>query len=643
MFDLFRSREKSVRYVLTGMLGLVALSMITYLIPQTGTGVNSTDPTVVATVGKDDITALQINQAVQNMTRNRQMPPELLGIYVPQIIQNLINERAMDYEAERLKIQVSAEEVDNAIIDQLPPDAVKNGKADPAVLGNMLQQQGITLGKLKDDVMRQLRMTRLQQVVTGGTVVSPQEIEAEFHKRSDKVKLQYVVVSPAKFQAQAEPTDAEAKAYYDAHAAAFQIPEKRNVAFIMIDPERVSASLNIPEAQVLADYNSRKNDFQVTERVKARHILLKTEGTTEAVVKPKADALLKQLKAGGDFAKLAKENSNDPGSASQGGDLGFLVKGQTVPEFEKSAFSLKPGEISDLVKTQYGFHIIQVQQHDQPQIQPFEQVKNQILLDIRQRSANQMMEKTADATVAALRKDPTHPEKAAEIAGSPLQKAENIQAGDPIPGIGVSKEFDTAIGGLKKGEAMAGPVVLPNGRAVIAVVTEVFPAHPAQFEEAKADVRNKAREEKLEKVLIQKSDELGKKTTELSGDLEKAAKAVGLEVKTSAEVDRNTAIEGLGTPSSYPDSMTKPAGSIIGPFTSPGGRAMAKVLAKVPADAVALAAQTTAIRTELKQQKQRDRATMFQDGLRQRLQAEGKMKIKQDAVDRLIQSFRTKS
>ena len=120
-------------------------------------------------------------------------------------------------------------------------------------------------------------------------------------------------------------------------------------------------------------------------------------------------------------------------------------------------------------------------------------------------------------------------------------------------------------------------------------------------------------------------------------------RSVGLEVKTSAEVDRNTAIEGLGTPSSYPDSMTKPAGSIIGPFTSPGGRAMAKVLAKIPADAVALAAQTTAIRTELKQQKQRDRATMFQDGLRQRLQAEGKMKIKQDAVDRLIQSFRSKS
>src|SRR4051812_35370393 len=208
MFDLFRSREKTVRYLLTGMLGLVALSMVTYLIPQTNTGTNTTDPTVVATIGKEDITALQINQAVQNMTRNRQMPPELLGIYVPQIVQQLINERAMDYEAERMNIRVNPDEVDNAIIDQLPADAVKNGKADPAVLGAMLQQQGITLGKLREDLMRQMRVNRLEQVVTGGTVVSPEEIQAEFHKRNDKVKLQYVAVTPSKFQSQAEPTEA---------------------------------------------------------------------------------------------------------------------------------------------------------------------------------------------------------------------------------------------------------------------------------------------------------------------------------------------------------------------------------------------------------------------------------------------------
>ena len=640
MFDLFRSREKSVRYVLTGMLGLVALSMITYLIPQTGNGTNSTvDPTVVATVGGEDITALQINTAVQNMTRNRQMPAELLGIYVPQIVQQIINERSMDYEAARLNIKVSPEEVDNAIMDQLPPDAVKNGKADPAVLAGVLQQQGITLGKLKNDMMRQLRVARLEQVVTGGTVVSPQEIEAEYHKRNDKVKLQYVVVTSAKYQSQAEPTDAEVKAYFDAHTAAFQIPEKRNIAFVTMDPEKVAAGLNITEAQVLSDYNSRMNDFQTPERVRARHILLKTENSNEAQVQPKAEALLKQIKGGGDFAKLAKDNSNDPGSASQGGELGFLVKGQTVPEFEKSAFSLKPGETSDLVKTQYGFHIIQVEEHQQAQLQPFEQVKGQLILDARQRMANQQLEKLADKVVDALRRDPTHPEKAAELAGATVQKAENIQTGDPIPGIGTSKEVDTAVFSLKKGEAMAGAVALPNGRAVAAVVNDIFPGHQAQFEEVKADVRTRAREEKLDKKVA----ELSKKTTELNGDLEKVAKGMGLEVKSSAEVDRNTAVEGLGTPSSFPDAMVKPAGFVLGPVTTPGGKAMIKVLARVPADGALMAAQTTAIRNELKQAKQRDRATMFQDGLRQKLLAEGKLKIKQDAIDRIVQSFRAKT
>jgi peptidyl-prolyl cis-trans isomerase D len=643
MFNLFRSREKTVRYLLSGLLGLVALSMVTYLIPQTNTGTNSADPTVVATVGNRDITALQINQAVQNVTRNRQMPPELLGIYAPQIVQQMINEHAMDYEARRLHIQVSPEEVDNALVDQMPPQAVKDGKVDPATLGAMLQQQGTTLGKLKEDTMRQLRINRLEQVVTGGTVVTPEEIEAEFHKRNDKVKLEYVVVTPAKFQSQAEPTDAEVKAYFEAHKATFQIPEKRNIAFVTIDPEKVSSSLNITDAQVLADYNSRKNDFQVPERVKARHILLKTEGANDAAVKTKAEALLKQVKGGGDFAKLAKENSADPGSATQGGELGYLTRGQTVPEFEKSAFSLKPGEISDLVKTQYGYHIIQSEEHQTPQIQPFESVKNQILLEMRQKAANQMMEKVADQVVDALRKDPSHPEKAAAIAGTTVQTAENVQSGEPIPGIGVSKELDTAIFSLKKGEAMAGPVGIANGRAVVAVVTDIIPAHQADFSEAMADARNKAREEKLDKIVADKLAELSKKTTELNGDLEKAAKGLGLEVKTSAEVDRNTAIEGLGTPSTFPDAMTKPVGSVIGPVTTAGGKAMLKVLERIPANGALIAAQTAAIRTELKQAKQRDRATLFQDGLRQRLQAEGKLKIKQDAIDRIIASFRTRT
>src|SRR5207302_280925 len=145
-------------------------------------------------------------------------------------------------------------------------------------------------------------------------------------------------------------------------------------------------------------------------------------------------------------------------------------------------------------------------------------------------------------------------------------------------------------------ESMSGPVALANGKALVAVVNDVIPAHQAQLAEAMADVRNKTREQKLDKIVSDKTAELEKKTAELNGDLEKAAKSLGLEAKTSAEVDRNTAVEGIGTPSAFPDAMTKPVGSVIGPVITSGGKTMIKVLARIPADTALIASQSTAIR-----------------------------------------------
>ena len=136
MFDLFRSRDKLVRIVLTGLLGLVGLSMVTYLIPGSGTTTTGApaDTTVVATVGKEDLTTQQVSRIVQNMTRNRQLPPDLLAVYVPQIVQQMISDRAMAYEAGRLGFQVTPDETDNAIMDSMPAQYVKDGKVDAATL-----------------------------------------------------------------------------------------------------------------------------------------------------------------------------------------------------------------------------------------------------------------------------------------------------------------------------------------------------------------------------------------------------------------------------------------------------------------------------------------------------------------------------
>src|ERR1035438_2728078 len=256
-----------------------------------------------------------------------------------------------------------------------------------------------------------------------------------------------------------------------------------------------------------------------------------------------------------------------------------------------------------------------------------------------QRAQSAGMQNRADKAVAELHKDPLHPEKAAEALGTTVIHADNIQTGDPIPGIGVSKELSDAVAPLRKGEMTPGPIVLPGNKIVVASVMDYQAAHPASLEEAKADVRNRASQDKLQKILQQKSNELLAKAQAMGGDLTKAAKEMGIEVKTSPDVNRNAAIEGIGNAGTIPDAFTKPVGALLGPFAVVGGRGIARIVAQVPADLSALPAQTAGIRDELKQQKSRDRSTLFEDGLKKRLQEQGKLKIHQDAITRLVQTY----
>jgi peptidyl-prolyl cis-trans isomerase D len=573
------------------------------------------------------------------MTQNRQLPPELLSIYVPQIVNQMINERIMAYEANRLGLKVTPEDTDTAIVDTLPPQLVKDGKVDSATLSAMLQQEGMTLASLKDSTSRTLLVNRLEQIVVNGVVVSPREIENEYKKRNEKIKVQFAVLTAARFQKEAEPTEAELKTYYDSHKSDFRTPEKRSYAIIMLDPAVIGAQSVPTDAQLQSEYNSRRAEFQVPERVKARHILLKSDASNDAQVKPKAEALLKQIQGGADFAKLAKDNSQDPGSGAQGGELGWVVRNQMVPEFEKSTFSLGVGQTSGLVKTAYGYHIIQVEAHEQAHLQPFDDVKAQLIADYEKRQATQKMQELSDKAVAALHKDPSHPDQVGQSLGLPVIHADNVAAADTIPQIGASKEFSDAAASLRKGEITAGPVVLQNGKAVVVEVTDVQAARQASLEEAMADVKTRAGKDKLDKVIADKARELASKTQAMGGDLEKAAKSMNIEVKTSADVDRQGTIESLGTASTIPEAFAKPVDTVIGPINVPSGQAVIKVVTKTPADMLALPLMSNGIRDELKQQKQRDRAQLFQDGLRSRLTADGKLKIHQDVINRIVQGY----
>src|SRR2546430_9466618 len=199
MFDLFRSRDKAVRILLGGMLVVVAISMLTYLVPNYDTGSAAGD-TVVAEVNGEPLTGQEIRKVIENQMRGKQLPPELIPNFVPQIVDQLVTERALAFEAQKLGYQVTDAQLSDAIhqyIPQLFPDGKFVGRD---VYAGFLQQQGLSIPEFEDSMRRQLLITRLRNIALEGAIVTPAEIEAEYRKRNEKVKLQYVKITADKYK-----------------------------------------------------------------------------------------------------------------------------------------------------------------------------------------------------------------------------------------------------------------------------------------------------------------------------------------------------------------------------------------------------------------------------------------------------------
>jgi len=638
MFDLFRSRDKAVRILLGGLLLMVAISMLTYLVPNYSNGVSSTD-TVLAEVGKEVITFNDAQRLVQSAMRNRQLPPEILPNYVPQMVDQMITERAMAYEADRLGFQVSDTDVAETI-HQLVPSLFQDGKfVGTAAYANMLAQQNMTIEQFENDLKRQVMITRMRDVAIEGTVVTPLEIEQAFRKKNEKIKIEYVKLTADKYTKDVQPSLEEMQSFFKANTARFQVAEKKNLAILIADQARLEQSVNPTDADLQRLYSQNQDSYRTKERVKVRHILVMTQGkppADEAKLKTKADDLLKQVRAGADFAKLAKDNSEDPGSKDKGGEYWIQRDGQMVKEFEDAAFRLKPGQ-SDIIKTSYGYHVFQVMERQEAGLRSFAEVKGDLASEWKKQKVTDLMQAAADRAQAALSKDPAHPEKVA--ADFSLQLVRTIYAsGTPVPELGPSPDFDQSVSGLKKGEVSA-PVSVPN-KIAFALVTDIVPARPNTFEEVQAQIRSEIVQKRASIAQQEHAKELVEKARAAGGDLAKAAKAMGLEVKTSNEFDRAGNIEGLAGASYVADGFSKPDGSIYGPIGTPdGAQVVSKVIAHIAPDLSKLPEQRATIRDEIKTQKAKDRNTLFEAGVKEALTKQGKIKIHQDVFNRLLLSY----
>ncbi len=356
-----------------------------------------------------------------------------------------------------------------------------------------LAQQNMTIAQFESTLRKQLLVSKLRGLVVEGIVVSPQDVESEFRRKNDKVKLEYVAIAPAKYLSQVVVKPEEIQDYFGKNRTGFQVPEKRSVQVVVIDEAKVSQSVTVPDAELRQAYEMNKDSYRLPERVHVRHILLKTTDKPKADVdklKARAEELVKQIRQGADFAALAKKYSEDPASAVKGGDLGWVSRGQTVKAFEDAAFTLKPKETSSVITTEYGFHILQVLEKQEAKLRPFEEVKAQLAEERKKQLVFNSMQTLSDQARAALSKDPQAAEKVARDLNLELVTADKIGPGEPIPTIGVSRELEDAIASLRKGEVS--PIVqVGQNKLAVAVVTEIFPAHPAELAEVEGQIRER--------------------------------------------------------------------------------------------------------------------------------------------------------
>jgi peptidyl-prolyl cis-trans isomerase D len=643
MFDLFRSREKTVRIMLGGLLLVVAISMLTYLVPNYNTGGPTGSEMVIAEIGSDTITLPEVQKIVQMTMRSRQLPPEILPNYLPTMIDQMITERALYLQAQKLGYQVTDAEVAETIRQMVPnlyPDGKFIGTAQYAA---MLAQQNMTIEQFEGDLRRQILIARLRDIAMEGTIVTPAEIEAAFRKKAERVKVEYVKLTADKYKAESQPTVSEMQDFFKTNSSRYMAPEKKNLAILIADQAKLEATINPTDAELQMVYNQNQQAFTTPERVKVRHILIMTQGkpaAEEAKLKAKAEGLLQQVRGGADFAKLAKENSEDPGSKDNGGEYWIQRNGQMVKEFEDAAFTLKPGQ-SDLVKTAYGYHVFQVVERQAAGLRPFSEVKAEIASQWKKQKVNDILQRAGDQAAAALKQDAAHPDKVAAAFDMQLVTV-NGYSGNEIPELGASPEFSQAVVGLKKGE-VSQPVAA-NNKVAVALVTDVTLAHPSSFEEVQSQIKDTMVQNRSVAALQRHAQELVEKATSMGGDLAKAAKSMGLEVKTTPEFERGGTIEGVGSASYLSGAFDKPAGAIFGPTGTPDGASLVgKVLTHIMPDPSLLPTQRSVIRDEIKSQRAKDRATLFEAGIKDALVKSGKIKIHQDVIDRLIASYRTSS
>ena len=631
---LFDNKQVLTRIFIGIFVGLIAVSMLLYLVPQ-GPGAGASSSATVATVGNESITLQDVQQQLTKISQRGQIPKPLESLYARQILNQLVFDKEIQYEADRLGINVTNEEM-STLIKQVLPTAF-NGDSPVGVdqySAQVMERFQMTIPEFESAIKRELLVEKFRKMVTDGISASPAELKDQFVYQNEKVKLDYALIKPEDLEAKITPDDSELRSYYEKNKSKYQEPERRAVRYGLIDVNRLRQTAQISDDDLKKQYDDNRMRYQLPDRVHVEHILLFTRGkTTEAQVaevQKRAEEVLQELKKGGKFEDVAKKYSEDTQTKDKGGDLGWITKGQTVAAFEQAAFSTPKGSISGVVKTEYGFHILKILDKETAHTRSFDEVKPELMVNAKANKGDRDANDLADKVSKAIR-------QSSKISLDDLAKQFNfeisetapVSAADPLLYFGNAPSVKDEMFRLRQGEVSM-PLKTDRGYVILSLKS-VVPPHPGTFEEERLKVTDDVKREKAVQVAKSKAEDLEKRVK--GGEkFDAAAKTLGLEAKTSDLIARSGSIGGVGSGKQLAPAFQMKQGEVAPVLNLGANWLVYRVAEKSEPNPGDFDKQKKELTDQVLQEKRSLAFDSFRKALEDRLKKEGKLQIMQDKL-----------
>ena len=633
MLKNLSQRKTTVRIVLGGVLVLISGAMVLTMAPISPLGNGGTvSADAVATVGGENITAVDVRQQYDQQTRGQTVPPVLESLYMRRILDQMVFKRLLEMEADRLGIQVTPEETAERIKQLIPTAFVGGNWIGAERYAQEVQlRTGMSVPQFEDIVRTSVLMEKFKDLVTDGISVTPQELEQRYRWQNEKVQIDYVEIKPSDLGSTINPSNAELAGYFAKNESKYQVPERRSAKYALLDIDELKKNTKISDGDLQAYYQQHLGDYKVENRVHAEQIVFNTLGKTDAevaLIKQQAQKIDEQAKHGAKFEDLAKKYSEDTNTKAKGGDIGWIVAGQTAPSFEKAAFSLPKGGVSDVVQTPYSFDIIKVVDKEDAHTKSLAEVRDSIVATLTQEKVNEEQSALSDKMAAAVRQSNRQSIEA-------IAKEFNLQMGEtplvgvsgPVADLGNSPQLQETIFSLRQGE-LSQPISIDRGYVIVSV-DKIAAAHQGTLAEVRDRVLADFRKEQAQNLAEQKAQELAKRV-KAGEPLDKAAKSLGLAVKSTDPITRTSQIADLGPAKQVGAAFNMSVGQSSAPVLVSGNWVVYQVKSKQGVNPADFAKAENDLKQQILEEKQSVAFEAFHDALQKRYEQEGKLAFNQE-------------